>query len=106
MAKRSVNRKEEDGVGAFVFGALLGGIVGGIAAFWFAPQSGEETRHDIEHRVKDVRDEITELGENVTHTAQHTAQTVRRRIEGESVEETLEAAKAEARRYQEEALRR
>ena len=60
-------------------------LVGAIAAFWYAPQSGKETRQDIQEKAEDVRDDI-----------EHTAKDVRQRIEGESIEDTLEAAKAEA----------
>jgi gas vesicle protein len=84
------HRNDGGDAGIFVVGALLGGLLGAIAAFWFAPQSGEETRREIQERGNDLRDEI----EHVTDDA-------RRKIEGDSIDEAMEYGKAEARRYQE-----
>ncbi len=53
-------------------------VVGAVLALWFAPRSGEETRHEIEHTADDMR----------------------RRVEGESLHDAIEAGKAEARRLQ------
>ena len=71
-------------------GAIVGGLIGAVAAFWFAPQSGAETRHEIEERGNELREEI-----------EQTAAEARRRVEGESIEELMQAGKAEARRFQE-----
>jgi gas vesicle protein len=93
MSRRKSQDKKQS-MGTFYVGTVLGALVGAIAAFWYAPQSGKETRHDIQEKVEDVREDI-----------EHTAKDVRQRIEGESISDTLEAAKAEARRYQETAKR-
>src|SRR5258708_29807357 len=90
MAKRNQIRREEDELGSFLLGAILGGVIGAVTAFWFAPQSGEETRHEIEERGNELREEIEQV-----------ATDARRRVEGESIEESMQAGKAEARRYQE-----
>lgn len=37
--------------GAFVVGLLLGAVGGSVAALWFAPLSGEETRQQLLSRV-------------------------------------------------------
>jgi hypothetical protein len=70
--------QDEGGAGIFLIGAILGSLIGAIAALWFAPRSGEETRQEIEQAALDVR----------------------RRVEGESIHESIQAGKAEARRYQ------
>ena len=47
MAKGKNNSKPRsrgNNSAAFVFGSLLGGLVGGAAALWKTPQSGEELR--------------------------------------------------------------
>ncbi len=31
--------------GAFALGAVLGGLIGAALAMWYAPRSGEDTRH-------------------------------------------------------------
>jgi len=52
MAKQNPNKAvpETVNLGHFCLGALLGGVIGAVAAFWFAPQSGAETRQEIEER--------------------------------------------------------
>jgi len=83
------NRKDGGDAGVFVIGAVLGGLLGAIAAFWFAPQSGEQTRHEIQERGEELRDEI----EHVTAEARH-------KIEGDSIDDAMAYGKAEARRFQ------
>jgi len=83
-----VVEKSEGGIGSFFWGAVIGA---GLALL-FAPQSGEETRHDIHERGNELREEI----EQVTNEA-------RRRVEGESIDEAMQYGKAEARKYQETA---
>jgi gas vesicle protein len=68
------NRRGGDG--AFFFGALIGSLIGTIVALWFAPRSGKELREEVEQSADELR----------------------RRIEGESVEESIQAGKAEARK--------
>jgi len=68
--------------GPFLLGALLGGVIGAVAAFWFAPQSGAETRQEIEERGNELREEIGQV-----------ATEARRRVEGESIEESMRAGK-------------
>jgi gas vesicle protein len=46
----------------FLMGALLGGIVGGSLALFFAPNSGEQTRHGIEDYFKNLQNEIQKAG--------------------------------------------
>jgi gas vesicle protein len=46
--------------GAFLFGILLGGIVGAAIGLLFAPQSGEETRDLIRDKGIEIRDKVGE----------------------------------------------
>jgi gas vesicle protein len=46
--------------GAFLFGILLGGIVGAALGLLFAPQSGEETREMIRDKGIEIRDKVEE----------------------------------------------
>ena len=41
-------------VGKFIAGFAIGGIVGGLIGVLLAPQSGEETRKDVENVVTDM----------------------------------------------------
>lgn len=60
--------RNRGGTGSFWLGAVIGGLLGAIYALWRAPRSGEETRQALRHQ-----------------------------LEGESVQESLAQAKAEAR---------
>ncbi|MBX3086312.1 MAG: YtxH domain-containing protein [Anaerolineae bacterium] len=64
------------GMGVFTIGAILGTAAGAVIAYLFAPRSGKETIDDIEQSAADIR----------------------RQIEGDSVQDSLAAAKEEARR--------
>lgn len=49
--------------GAFVFGALLGGMAAAAAAIWNSPQSGEQTRRQIAEKVEGALFTILGAGE-------------------------------------------
>ena len=70
-------RKSDDEIGPFLLGAILGGIIGAIAALWYAPKSGNDVRRDLEER----------------------GTALRQQIEGESLDEAIRAGKAEARQF-------
>jgi gas vesicle protein len=42
-----------------LFGALIGGLVGAIAMLLFAPQSGKQTRDQIQNKSIELRDRTT-----------------------------------------------
>ena len=65
------------GSGAFILGALIGTVIGGVIGLWFAPQSGKKTRHDIEHRAEGLREQV----------------------EGPSVDRLMSEAKSAVRNY-------
>ena len=48
---------------AFIFGAVLGGILGGITAIMLAPYSGEELRTVIQKEVDNIQVEIKEAAQ-------------------------------------------
>ncbi len=47
----------------FVFGAVLGGILGGLTAILLAPYSGEELRTVIKKEVDNIQIEIKEAAQ-------------------------------------------
>ncbi len=83
----TTHQRDEGVSGAFMRGAILGGILGAVLAIWYAPRSGRELRRLLQGRRRELLDEL-----------EQTAAQVRRQIEGESVVESIEAGKAEARR--------
>ena len=48
---------------AFIFGAVLGGVLGGITALMLAPYSGEELRTVIQKKVDNIQIEIKEAAQ-------------------------------------------
>jgi gas vesicle protein len=66
------SRHDQNEVPTFVLGMILGFIAGSIAALWMAPRSGAAVREDLRQRVRIVLE----------------------RVQGESVEETIELGKA------------
>jgi gas vesicle protein len=78
--------------GVFMRGAILGGIVGAVMAIWYAPRSGREMRRLLQGRRREL---VTEV--------EQTAAQMRRQIEGESVVESIEAGKVEARKLNKKA---
>jgi len=48
---------------AFVFGAVLGGVIGGITALLLAPYSGDELRTVIKKEVANIQIEIKEAAQ-------------------------------------------
>ena len=50
-----MNRQDGSGIGWFLFGFLLGGLVGAAVALAFAPQSGEETRRLLREKGVELR---------------------------------------------------
>jgi gas vesicle protein len=80
-------RQNSHDVRALIQGLLFGALAGGVVALWKAPRSGRALRAQL-------RREGQALVENVEDTAAQ----ARRKITGESVEEAMAEAKAEARR--------
>jgi gas vesicle protein len=85
-------QQDEGATGAFMRGAILGGIVSAVMAIWYAPRSGRELRRLLQGRRRDL---VTEV--------EQTAAQMRRQIEGESIVESIEAGKVEARKLNKKA---
>lgn len=81
------DRRNSGDVRALLRGLLFGALAGGIVALWKAPRSGRALRAEL-------RRERQALVQNLEDTAAQ----ARRQIAGESIEESMAAAKAEARR--------
>lgn len=47
----------------FVFGAVIGGIIGAIAALLLAPSSGEDLRLDLQQKAQNIQIEIKEAAQ-------------------------------------------
>jgi len=56
---------------AFTFGAVLGGILGGLTALLLAPSSGEELRSSIQKQVDQIQIEIKEAGQKKREELEH-----------------------------------
>jgi gas vesicle protein len=57
----------------FFTGVLLGGMAGAVTALLFAPQSGEETRQQIQQKAVELRDQTTATVENTLNQVQSKA---------------------------------
>jgi gas vesicle protein len=77
--------------GAFMTGALFGGLVGAAVAMLYAPRSGEETRTIIKDKSTELKDKAVERGDELRHQAQEAAEKTRLRIE-ETANQTRERA--------------
>jgi len=60
----------------FVFGMILGFVVGSVTALWMAPRSGDEARQSIKSR------------------AQSSVRIISERVQSETVEDSIELGKA------------
>jgi gas vesicle protein len=54
------DESQKGGAGRFVAGLLLGGLAGAATMLLLAPQSGEETRAQIQQRSRELRDQTNE----------------------------------------------
>jgi gas vesicle protein len=68
--KEEVSTKQS---GNFLTGVLVGGVAGAVAALLFAPQSGEETRQQIQQKAAELRDQTTSTVENTVAQVQSRA---------------------------------
>ena len=87
--RRRQQQDQDEGLGSFFLGAVLGGLAGALAAFWFAPQSGQEIRRELQERSSGFMGDI-----------EHAASKTRRRFEGETMEDAMRAGREEARHFQ------
>ena len=67
-------------IGIFVAGALLGVAIGASAALLLAPQSGQETRHDIARRGRHLRSHAATAWDDLRTELRYAARTGRRKL--------------------------
>lgn len=68
-------------LGAFLAGFVIGGLVGAATALILAPQSGEQTRAQIAHRSHELREVGEERVRHYRDTAEHMSHEYRERAE-------------------------
>lgn len=54
------DKDSNDGLGAFLAGILIGGLVGAATALLLAPKTGEETRELIKEKSIELKDRTSE----------------------------------------------
>ncbi len=52
---------EESGAGSFLFGAIVGGVIGAAAALFLAPKTGKEMREDFSTQAVQLKDKGIEI---------------------------------------------
>lgn len=67
-------------IGIFAAGALVGVAIGAGAALLFAPQSGQDTRHDIARRGRHLRSRAGDAWEDLRTELRYAARTGRRKL--------------------------
>lgn len=70
-----------DNTGTFLAGFLVGGIAGAAATLLLAPQSGEETRAQIQRRTMELQGKAEDALNEARTKAEAVAADVRRRAE-------------------------
>jgi gas vesicle protein len=63
------NNQSSSEFGAFLAGFVIGGLVGAAVALILAPQSGEQTRHQLVQKGQDLRGTASEYGATYRDTA-------------------------------------
>ena len=71
---------------AVVAGLVIGGLAGAGAALLFAPQSGKETREQIQQKTVELRDQAAEKVEVAVSQVKDTAQKVTANLHGKTEE--------------------
>jgi gas vesicle protein len=52
--------ENRNSVGSFVTGLVIGGVVGAVTSLFLAPQSGEETRTQIQEKGVEIKQRVEE----------------------------------------------
>lgn len=55
------DQDDNSGAGSFLFGALVGGVIGAAAALFLAPKTGSEMRQDFSTQAGQLKDKSIEL---------------------------------------------
>ena len=85
---------ERNSGGGFLFGFILGGLVGAALAILFAPQSGKETQTMIREKSIELKDQISEISPEEV-----------KEVVSKGVQEAIKEGKAVTIRAKEEVLR-
>lgn len=70
------NRPVSGSTGAFFAGLVLGGLLGAGTMLLLAPQSGKDTRGQIQEEGFELLDQVTETVEDVTKQARDTGRSL------------------------------
>ena len=71
-----MNHKTHLNPGSFLVGALFGGLTGAAAMLLMAKQSGKKTRDQIQLKGEELRDQASEVVEDVVSLTRDTARTI------------------------------
>ena len=63
--------------GSFMFGAILGGLISSSLVILLTPESGEDLRHQIEVRIKEIIDEVNRAADEKRAELEDQLQTLR-----------------------------
>jgi gas vesicle protein len=72
---------ENNDIGSFVAGVIVGGLVGAAVALLLAPQSGEETRTMIRDKSIEIKDRAMEVGQDALSRAEAAVEEARLRAD-------------------------
>jgi len=72
---------ENNDVGSFVAGIIVGGLVGAAVALLLAPQSGEETRTMIRDKSIEIKDRAVEVSQDAVARAEKALEDARVRAD-------------------------
>ena len=86
--KTDTHKKEEAGsaAGPALAGLVIGGLAGAGAALLLAPQSGKETREQIQQKSVELRDRTTETVEGAVSQVKTKTQQIAANLHGKAEE--------------------
>jgi len=92
--------------GGTIKGAIIGGVIGAVAALLLAPKSGRELRSDICDRYSTVQDRTKQLLSDATSKTQEIAKQVGQQASdmADKTRSALTAAKDEVQSWKEEKM--
>jgi gas vesicle protein len=61
VSKENSQRNNEDSSSSFLLGAIVGGVVGAVAAMLLAPKSGQEIRSNINNQAETIKEKTIQL---------------------------------------------
>jgi gas vesicle protein len=86
-AKESSHKEKDSNGGAAssaVAGLVIGGLAGAGAALLFAPQSGKETREQIQQKTIEIRDRTAETVEEAVSQVKAKTQQITTNLQGKA----------------------